>query len=134
MSYITSDDLIAYSDFDAVKERNPEKLEMDILEAEMDLQAELGKSLADITNKNLEETGFPKALKLALLRLSQFRALYNTNEAMQKGYSSEKIADYSYSLANGESINYPDVSNLIADYLDEKSTDKRKFRFRMGAF
>ncbi|EDP7604052.1 protein YqbG [Listeria seeligeri] len=134
MPYITPEELIIYSDFNSVKNRNPEKLKMDILEAEMDLQAALSKSLADIKNSNAEESGFPETLKLALLRLSQFRALYNTSEAMQKGYSSEKISDYSYSLANGESINYPDISNLIADYLDKKSTDKRKFRFRMGAF
>ncbi|ECJ9718291.1 DUF3199 family protein [Listeria monocytogenes] len=134
MSYITPEELITYSDFEAVRERKPEKLKMDILEAEMDLQAALGKSLVDIKSRRVEETGFPETLKLALLRLAQFRALYNTSESMQKGYSAEKIADYSYSLANGESINYPDVSNLIADYLDQKSTDKRKFRFRMGAF
>ncbi|EAD4096346.1 DUF3199 family protein [Listeria monocytogenes] len=134
MSYITPEELITYSDFDSVKERNEEKLVMDILEAEMDLQAALGKSLADIRSKNTKESGFPGTLKLALLRLAQFRALYNTSESMQKGYSSEKIADYSYSLANGESINYPDISNLIADYKVEKSTDKRKFQFRMGGF
>ncbi|EAC7181131.1 DUF3199 family protein [Listeria monocytogenes] len=134
MSYITPEELITYSDFDSVKERNEEKLVMDILEAEMDLQAALGKSLADIRSKNTKESGFPETLKLALLRLAQFRALYNTSESMQKGYSSEKIADYSYSLANGESINYPDISNLIADYKVEKSTDKRKFQFRMGGF
>ncbi|HFL0606058.1 TPA: DUF3199 family protein [Listeria monocytogenes] len=131
MPYITPEELIAYSDFESVKKRNPEKIKMDILEAEMDLQAALGKSLADIKNNNAEETGFPKALKLALLRLAQFRALYNTSESMQKGYSSEKIADYSYSLANGESINYPDITNLIADYLNQESVNK-KFRFRLG--
>ncbi|EMG9622412.1 DUF3199 family protein [Listeria monocytogenes] len=134
MSYITPEELITYSDFDSVKERNEEKLVMDILEAEMDLQAAVGKSLADIRSKNTKESSFPETLKLALLRLAQFRALYNTSESMQKGYSSEKIADYSYSLANGESINYPDISNLIADYKVEKSTDKRKFQFRMGGF
>lgn len=120
MSIIPTD-LIKYSTFSTVQERDPELLKMDILEAE----TYIGKYLV----KDIEEyVPLPPKLKLALLKVAQFFALINSDESMVKGFKSEKIGDYSYTLADGSSLSMPDVTDLIADFIgDEKPVDSGFF-------
>lgn len=119
---ITPDDLQAYSVFEDVLERDPEHLKSDILEATI----YVGKRL----EKPLEEyEPLPDGLKLALLKVAQFFALVNSDESMTKGYKSEKIGDYSYTMQDGSRMTMPDISDLISDFIkkEESTADGNVF-------
>ncbi|WP_252503273.1 DUF3199 family protein [Sporosarcina sp. Marseille-Q4943] len=112
---ITPTELQAYTDFEAVKERAAEKLELDILEAETYIEKEIGKSLSEFTS-------LPRKLRLALLKVAQFFALVNGDESLMKGYKSEKIGDYSYTLGDGSKMTMPDVLDLLDEYMEKESS------------
>lgn len=109
MSHITPEELIAYSVFDKVTSRNTTNLETDIIEAEGDLETQAGIDLDTFVE-------LPERLKIALLKLSEFYALINSDESMIKGIKSENLGDYSYTLSDGQSIQKPDISHLIRKY------------------
>jgi len=122
---ITPADLKDYSTFEAVQNRPEPQLEMDILEAETYIDGKL-------ENLVSKHAPLPPKLRLALLKVAQFFALANSDESMVKGYKSEKIGDYSYTLADGTSLTMPDVSGLLADFMpeDEEKTDGFFLRMR----
>lgn len=118
---ITPAELKAYSVFEGVNDRSDNLLQMDILEAETYIESELGKSLGEFTP-------LPEKLRLALLKVAQYFALVNSDESMAKGYKSEKIGDYSYTLSDGSTMSMPDVSALLKDYTDKaESSDGNVF-------
>lgn len=123
---ITPSDLKSYSDFGAVKERSDEKLEKDILEAEVEIESIVGHDFSDYDP-------LPEKAKLAILKMAQFYALINSDESIVKGYKSEKIGDYSYTLADGNSIRKPDVNNLLKNYIKDESpaSGEGTVQFRM---
>ena len=55
----------------------------------------------------------PEKAQACILKMAQFFALINSDESIVKGYKSEKIGDYSYTLADGNSIRKPDVLSLL---------------------
>lgn len=122
---ITPQELKDYSEFSTVKERDDKKLEFDILEAETYVDSKIEKPL-------IEYEELPIELKLALLKVAQFYALVNSDESIVKGYKSERIGDYSYTLTDGTSLSMPDVSNLLDDFMpdDEKKTGGLFLRMR----
>jgi hypothetical protein len=109
---ITPTELKEYSEFDSVKERSNSLLEHDILEAEVAAEEIVGHDFA-------EYSPLPPKAKLAILKLSQFYALINSDESIVKGYKSEKMGDYSYTLSDGNTLNKPDVSGLLKEYIQE---------------
>jgi len=117
---ITPAELKDYTEFEAVKNRSVEKLKLDILEAETYIDGFIDPKLS--TYETL-----PEKLSLALLKVAQFFALVNGDESISKGYKSEKIGDYSYTLGDGSSMNVPDVSGLLADYLPTPELPKGMF-------
>lgn len=123
---ITPLELKSYSEFETVLERNDERLEQDILEATVEIESIVGYDFSDY-----EEV--PQKAKLAALKMAQFYALINSDEAMAKGYKSEKIGDYSYTLADGTSIRKPDVYHLLAEYIHVDQVDKGNIKLRMRA-
>jgi len=122
---ITPEDLKAYSTFEAVQNRPDPQLKMDILEAETYVNGRIEKPLSEYTE-------LPDELELALLKVAQFYALVNGDESIVKGYKSEKIGDYSYTLSDGSSLSMPDVSGLLNGFMPagEKKTDGVFFRMR----
>ncbi len=114
---ITPEELKSYSTFEAVRNRPEDQLKMDILEAEAYVQKKIAKPLEDYEP-------FPDKLKLALLKVGQFFALVNGDESIVKGYKSEKIGDYSYTLGDGSALNMPDVSGLLDDFAPEDGKNK----------
>lgn len=122
---ITPSDLKAYSVFDVVKERPDELLEQDILEAEVEIESIVGHDFS-------EYDPLPEKAKLALLKMAQFFALVNSDESIVKGYKSEKIGDYSYTLGDGSVLRKPDVYGLLKEYIIESSTNE-SIKFRMRA-
>ncbi|KAF6603414.1 protein YqbG, partial [Bacillus sp. EKM417B] len=59
----------------------------------------------------------------AVLKMAQFYALINSDESITKGYTSEKIGDYSYTLGNGSTIQKPNIYSLIKDYVVPADSD-----------
>lgn len=106
---ITPQDLRDYSEFEAVKERADNLLKFDILEAEANVQKQVEKPLADYVP-------IPAEIRLAVLKVAQYFALINSDESISKGYKSEKIGDYSYTMGDGSGLALPDVSALLEDY------------------
>ncbi|RJS59151.1 DUF3199 family protein [Bacillus sp. PK3_68] len=121
---ITPADVIAYSVFDAVKERPVSLLEQDILEAEIEIESIVGHNFAEIAP-------LPDKARLALLKMAQFYALINSDESIVKGYTSEKIGDYSYTLANGQTIRKPDVKSLLKEFIKTEPTDRFGVQMRL---
>lgn len=109
---ITPAELKAYSVFEAVIERADNHLMMDILEAETYVRRLITKPLE-------EHSPLPVTLQLALLKVAQYFALINGDESIVKGYKSEKMGDYSYTMADGSSMSMPDVSDLLDEYIDK---------------
>lgn len=109
---ITPAELKAYSVFEAVIERADNHLMMDILEAETYVRKLITKPLE-------EHNPLPVTLRLALLKVAQYFALVNGDESIVKGYKSEKMGDYSYTMADGSSMSMPDVSDLLDEYIDK---------------
>lgn len=110
---ITPDELKEYSVFESVTERKNELLEMDIIEAESYIESEF--TLIKSLDKYVP---LPKKLKLALLKVAQFYALVNSDESMVKGYKSEKMGDYSYTLKDGSSFAFPDIQALMSEFIE----------------
>ncbi|WP_313429669.1 protein YqbG [Siminovitchia terrae] len=121
---ITPEELKSYSTFEAVRNRPEDQLKMDILEAEAYVQKKIAKPLN-------EYLPLPDKLKLALLKVGQFFALVNGDESIVKGYKSEKIGDYSYTLGDGSALSMPDVSSLLEDFAPEDDGKNKGFFMRM---
>ncbi|MBU8682003.1 protein YqbG [Bacillus haynesii] len=111
---ITPEEVIAYSVFEAVKSRPENLLQHDILEVETEIHSIVGHNFSDEKYQPL-----PEKVKLALLKMAQYFALINSDESIVKGYKSEKIGDYSYTLGDGQTIQKPDVENLLKDFVED---------------
>lgn len=125
MSLITPEQVIDYTEFDAVKARALTKLQSDILQAEIELFNKAGHKFSD-SKYNL----LPAEVELALIKLTEYYALVNSDESMAKGYTSERLGDYSYTMSDGTNISKPSIDLLIADYV-VKVVPKRPVSFRM---
>lgn len=108
---ITPADLKAYSVFPKVKSREDTLLQSDILEAETEIYDLVGHDFSQYTPN-------PEKALLAVKKMAQFYALINSDESITKGFKSEKIGDYSYQLADGNTIKKPDVSHLLKEFVD----------------
>ena len=121
---ITPAELKAYSVFGDVIDRSEELLRMDILEAETFIRKKIELPLS-------EYVPLPEKLRLALLKVAQFFALINSDESITKGYKSEKMGDYSYTLTDGSSMSIPDVSDLLDDYIEKGDSSSGNVFLRM---
>ncbi|WHX46086.1 protein YqbG [Bacillus pumilus] len=110
---ISPEDVRAYTVFESVKNRSDELLESDIIEAEAEVFKIAGH---DFTSEKYQP--LPEKAKIALIKMAQFFALINGDESIIKGYKSEKIGDYSYTLADGNAVSKPDVYNLLIDFIE----------------
>lgn len=124
---IRTEQIIEYTEFDAVKARAPAKLESDILQAEIELFNKVGHKFSDSKYNPL-----PAEVQLALIKLAEYYALVNSDESLAKGYKSESLGSYSYTLSDGTSISKPSIDLLIADYV-VKAAPKRPVSFKMRA-
>lgn len=127
MALITPQQVTNYTDFEAVKARASNKLESDILQAETELFAKAGHRFDTPAYIPL-----PASVELALIKLAEYYALVNSDESMAKGYSSERLGDYSYTLSDGRTVSKPAIDLLIADYI-QKAAPKRPVSFKMRA-
>lgn len=127
MALITPEQVIAYTDFESVKARAPSKLASDILQAETELFTKAGHRFDAPAYIPL-----PAPVELALIKLAEYYALVNSDESIAKGYSSERLGDYSYTLPDGRTISKPAIDLLIAEFI-QKPAPKRPVSFKMRA-
>ncbi|MFB0582405.1 protein YqbG [Bacillus subtilis] len=125
---ITPADLKEYTVFDSVRDRPDPLLTQDIIEAIAEITYQVGHDFS-----GPEYDLLPETVRLALLKMAQYFALINSDESITKGYTTEKIGDYSYSLGTGSSIQKPDVYTLIKDYVvsSEPSLEGTEVKMRM---
>jgi hypothetical protein len=129
--YITPTDVKEYSEFGAVQNRPDSKLEKDILRAETEIFAYCGHRFDDAIKY---PSGPPEEVKLAIILLAEYYALTSGDESMVKGYKSEKIGDYSYTLADGRTIEKPSISTLLVSHVIESGNiGGNQVRMRMRA-
>lgn len=127
MALIIPQQIIDYTEFETVKSRAPNKLESDILQAETELFSKAGHRFDKPPYPPI-----PPEVTLALIKLAEYYALINSDESIAKGYTSERLSDYSYTLSDGQTIKKPAIDLLIADYV-QKAAPKRPVSFRMRA-
>ncbi|AOP14472.1 uncharacterized protein BL1202_01524 [Bacillus licheniformis] len=120
---ITPDDIIQYSVIEAVKNRPQELLRQDILEAEAEAVQITGHRFTDEKYDPL-----PEKARLALLQLAQYFALKNGDESLLKGYKSEKLGDYSYTLSRSGGLVKPDVYKLLEEFILDYESVRFKVR------
>ena len=125
MALIVPQQITDYTEFEAVKERAPNKLNSDILQAETELFSKAGHRFDKPPYPPI-----PPEVTLALIKLAEYYALTNSDESIAKGYTSERLSDYSYTLSDGQTIKKPAIDLLIADYI-QKAAPKRPVSFRM---
>lgn len=123
---ITPQEVIDYTEFDVVKTRDPRKLMQDIIQAKHEIYQFVGHKF----DKTKYQT-IPEEVVLACLKLTEFFALYNSDASIAKGYKSEKIGDYSYTVEDGSAMKKPILSALLADYVqDGKKSGDIRFKMR----
>lgn len=127
MAIIIPKDVKEYTTFPRVKNRPDRLLEQDILEAEVEIEEVTGHLFTDPKYDPL-----PPRVKLAAIKLAQFYALVNSDENLARGVKQERFENYSYTLADGQSIAKPDIGALLAKYR-EKEGVKKGVRMRMTA-
>jgi len=120
---ITPDDISQYSVIEAVKNRPQELLRQDILEAEAESEQITGHRFTDEKYDPL-----PEKARLALLQLAQYFALKNGDESLLKGYKSEKLGDYSYTLSRNGDLAKPDVYKLLEEFILDYESVRFKVR------
>ena len=125
MPLITPVDVKAYSTFPQVQERADSLLIQDILEAEIDIEEEVGHLFTDP-----EFQPIPTRVKLAAQKLAQYYALFNSDEELARGIKQERHENYSYTR-DGESVQKPDVLKLLAPYIKKQEPSKKGTNMRM---
>lgn len=122
---VTPADVRAYTVYASVKARTDEHLTYDILQAAHDVYAFVGHKFEDPKYVVL-----PAVVKLAFIKVAEYYALVNGDESIAKGYTSEKIGDYSYTI-NGKSAPQKfSLSTLLAEHAISEGTKRMTFRMR----
>lgn len=109
MPILTPTEVRNRTSFLVVQNRTDQQLADDILEAEAYIEA--------FTNRTFEVPPVPSKVRVACMKLAQYYALFNSSEAMLKGYESEQLKDYQYKI--GKDATFPDVAHLLTPYVNE---------------
>jgi len=123
MALITPEDIREYTIFDEVIERTDARLSYDIIQAQQDVFAFVGHRF-----ELPIYTPLPEVVKLALVKVSEYYALINSDDSLVKGFKSEKIGDYSYTAGEGSETSSISLSNLLKDYVLPSAGGKLHFR------
>lgn len=128
MSLVTVIEIKDYTEFDVVKERcDNKKILHDILKAESEIFTVCGHKFEGYES-------IPEEVKLVCIELTEYYALIAVDESIAKGYTSEKIGDYSYSMNSSGTLKKPVYLNLLKDYIkNDTSSISTRVKFRMRA-
>ena len=125
MPLITPQNVRDYTVFKPVSDRITTLLDYDIIQAEQDVFAYCGHEFDDITFYPT----IPTEVKLALIKLAEYYALVNSDESLAKGYQSEKIGDYTYTLGDGTNFSVR-LDKLIGKHVKSGGSNGTKFKLR----
>lgn len=125
--WITPADVIAYTEFQSVKDRDTTKLTYDIIRAESDIIQYTGNDFAD------EETYpvIPDEILLADKILAEHYALRALDEGRATGYKSEKFDDYSYTRFDKEMAESLGIGSLLAPHIIPEGSSGTKVNMRL---
>lgn len=123
---VTPTEVIEYTAFAKVKSRQPSQLEMDIIQAEAEIFTWCGHTFSETDYPEI-----PAEVKLAAIKLTEFFALSNTDTGFVRGYQSESIGNYSYTLSDGEGRHsyFISLGTLIGKY---RKVNGGNLIFKMG--
>lgn len=122
---ITPQEVKDYTAFEDVKERDNEQMKFDIIQASQDIFTFAGHKFTDSKYAVL-----PEEVKLAFMKLTEYYALVNSDESITKGYTTEKIGDYSYTITNGSVVQKFSLHTLLSDHLQLVGENRIRFRLR----
>lgn len=122
---ITPADVKQYTVFEAVKERSDEQLVYDILQAASDIYAFAGHRF-----EGPKYAILPQEVQLAFIKVAEYYALVNSDESIAKGYTSEKLSDYSYTIMHGTAPQKFSLATLLAGHIEIEGTNRIRFRLR----
>lgn len=123
MSFITPEELIDFTPIEAIKNTPLYILDYYVEEAEAEVIAYCGH---DFTDKDLYPIT-PNLVKLATLKLSQYYAILNSDEATIKAVRSQSIGDLSFSY---DGLQKPDIYHLLSKYRKVDGGGSVAFRLR----
>jgi hypothetical protein len=121
---IQPEDVTGYTAFDVVKNREPEKLTFDIVQAQQDIFQYCGHKFTDAKYSTL-----PDEVKLAFIKVTEYYALINSDESIVKGIKSEKIGDYQYQIGEGRAQTIS-LSNMLYEHVLQAGKSGTRFRMR----
>lgn len=119
MVIITPKDVTDYTSSEEVLNRPIVKLQNDILQGSNEIFRRVGHRFTDITKYPVTLEGriqVSPEVTLAFIKAAEYFALKNSEASLMKGYSSEKIGDYSYTVGTKSgSVEFPwdDISPLL---------------------
>lgn len=122
---VTPQEVRDYTAFAVVKNRTDDQLEFDILQAENEIFNYCGHNFSDPGYDPI-----PPKVKLAAIKLTEYYALTNSDAARLKGYKSESIGDYSYTVAGSDEVQRISLGSLLSEYINP-SKGKAGILFRM---
>ncbi len=120
--WVTPEEVKAYSEYKTVKNRDNNKLSIDISRAEQ--------YVIKITNNSFENKEIPVGVKTAVILVAEAYAFNATLAADRK--KSEQFDDYSYTMDDSKPIDIPslDLSALLEEYSIEKPRNSVFMRMR----
>lgn len=119
---ITPQDVLDYTSYESVKNRTPDQLRFDIIQAREDIFKYCGHDFSEY------ET-LPEEVELAFIKVAEYYALINSDEGVAKGIKSEKLGDYSYTLGDGK-VQELKIGNLLHNYVKDSARRGTSFRMR----
>lgn len=125
-SLIGRQEVADYTEFEAVKNRcQNNKILHDILKAESEIYTVCG-------HKFEEYEIIPDEVKLVCIELTEYYALIAVDESLAKGYTSERIEGYSYTMKSDGTLQKPVYLNLLKAYIKpDVSSTSTKVKFKM---
>lgn len=115
---VTPQEVRDYTPFETVKNRADAQLQMDILQAQVDVFDYCKHDFTDV-----KYTPIALEVKLAMFKLTEYYALINSDEGILRGIKSEKIGDYQYTLSDGTTQVFS-ISKLLFNFI--KDGEERK--------
>ncbi|PEE20742.1 hypothetical protein CON95_26980 [Bacillus toyonensis] len=128
MPIITPQQLLEYTIIDDIKERDSKLLLMDIVEAQNEI---FTLTLVNFEDKE-QFPKVPEVVEIACLKLAQYYALVNSDEAALEQMQSERIGNYSYQRQSEKAGNglyqstgfiKPNVTSLLSVWIKEKQSN-----------
>lgn len=115
--FINPDDIINYTSFDDVKNRNTDLLSFDIISA----QEEVFQMIAHRFDDTTKYPTLPTQARLGYILLAEANALTAMDDSFVKGYQSESFGNgaYSYQVAKGSAaMDRPKILALFKPFID----------------